>query len=250
MGVIEQITQMRNQGMGDEEISDKLQEKRVPPASINEAFNQLKVKEAVSAENNSLQPPSPYPAQNKMPNQKQFYTPRTKQIEGPSSEQNNFQLENPDMQQDYYNPGEYPQQNQQNYQQMQPPQPQEEYYPQYNYEEYSPQAGMSGVTNTDTIIEVAEQVFSEKTKNFQKQMEMLSEFATLAESKIENNTERIRRMEKIIDNLQIKILDKVGTYGENLNNVKKEMSMMQESFSKVLPELAEAKSSEHKKHKK
>jgi len=250
MGVIEQITQMRNQGISDEDISNKLQEKRVPPASINEAFNQLKVKEAVSAENNSLQPPSPYPTQNKMPNQKQFYTPRTKQINESSSEQNNFQLENPDMQQDYYNPEEYPQQNQQDYQQMQPPQPQEEYYPQYNYQEYSPQSNMG--TNTDTIIEIAEQVFSEKTKDFQKQMEMLSEFATLAENKIENNTERIRRMEKIIDNLQIKILDKVGTYGENLNNVKKEMSMMQESFSKVLPELAEAKhkSSEHKKHKK
>jgi hypothetical protein len=239
MGLLEQITRMRKEGLNDNDISSTLQEQKISPAAINDAFNQLKVKEAVSAED-SYPAPTPKQTQKNMANQGQFYTPRTKDIdEAP-------QAPTPDQNQDYYSPQNY-----------NPPTPdsypgqntQEEYYPQYNYDD-SQQQG-SYATDTDTIIEIAEQVFSEKTKQIQKQVDMLNEFATLAENKLENNLERIKRIEKIIDNLQIKILEKVGSYGENLDSVKKEMNMMQESFSKVLPELAEAKKSSHKtEHKK
>ncbi len=226
MSTTDQITQMREKGYSDEEISNKLQEQRVTPALINDAFNRLKVKKAVSGDN-ELEVPTPYPT--KMPNQDQFYTPRTKDITQHQEQIGEQQMEYPE-QQNYYAPSE--------------PQPaQTEYYPQYGYGDYQNQTASSG---TDTMIEIAEQVFLEKTKDFQKQMETLTEFATLAESKIENNAERIKRIEKIIDNLQIKILEKVGSYGDNLGNIKKEMGMMQESFSKVLPELTEA----HKKSKK
>ena len=43
-----------------------------------------------------------------------------------------------------------------------------------------------------------------------------------------------KRIENIIDKLQISILEKVGSYGKNLENTKKEMSMMQDSFRKVM----------------
>lgn len=232
MGVADQITQMREKGFSDEEISNKLQEQRVPPASINDAFNRLRVKEAVSADNNL--PPSQNTYQTKMPSQDQFYTPRTKDISQPQQEEFQLEEQQPAGQGEYYAPT--PEQASQ-----------QQYYPQYGYSDYPDQAMTSTATGTDTMIEIAEQVFSEKTKEFQKQMETLTEFATLAENKIESNTKRLERIEKIIDNLQIKILEKVGSYGDNLDKVKKEMNMMQDSFSKVLPELTEAHKKEHKK---
>ena len=234
MGVLDNINQLRKEGLRNHEISTKLQEDGISPNLINEAFNQLKVKRAVSAESYPEAPINPM----QQKQQGQFYTPRTKDIEEMPEE-----YENNSMEENYYSPQETIPVQQQGYP-ASSGQPQQEYYPQYNYDEYSPQT-QSG-TDTDTVIEIAEQVFSEKTKAMQKQLDMLTEFATLAENKIENNTERIKRIERVIDNLQIKILEKVGSYGENLDGVKKEMTMMQESFSKILPELA--KIQEHKTH--
>ena len=48
MGILEQITQMKNQGMPDEEIASKLQEQRISPKEITDAMNQSKIKSAVS----------------------------------------------------------------------------------------------------------------------------------------------------------------------------------------------------------
>jgi hypothetical protein len=119
---------------------------------------------------------------------------------------------------------------------------QEEYAPQEGYVDQ----GMGGGSDTDTIIEIAEQVFSEKIKKEQKQIEILNEFATLAEAKISNDHERIKRIEDIIDKLQIAILEKIGSYGRNLDTIKNEMGMMQESFEKMVPEVHERNSNINK----
>ena len=103
-------------------------------------------------------------------------------------------------------------------------------------------------TNTDTIIEIAEQVFSEKVRKIQKQLEEMNEFKTLAQTKIEHATERLKRIEATIDKLQIAILEKIGSYGKSLESIKKEMSMMQDSFGKMVPSLAE-KHAHHIIHK-
>ena len=87
------------------------------------------------------------------------------------------------------------------------------------------------------MIEIAEQVFAEKMRKMQKQLEDLNEFKTLAETKLTNTTNRLKRIESTIDKLQIAILEKVGSYGRGLDSIKKEMSMMQDSFSKTLPAL-------------
>ena len=110
----------------------------------------------------------------------------------------------------------------------------EEYYPQEGYD----QDYYSEGDETDTIIEISEQVFSEKIRKIQKQMGELNEFKTLAETKLNNATTRLKRIENSIDKLQIAILEKIGSYGTGLDSIKKEMSMMQDSFSKTLPILA------------
>ncbi len=59
-------------------------------------------------------------------------------------------------------------------------------------------------------------------------------------------------MESIIDKLQISILDKIGNYGKDIQGIKKEMEMIEESFTKVVPELKKKASHSHSKttHKK
>ena len=201
MGALEQISQLRNQGIPDENIMKTLQESGFSPKEINDGFNQAQIKNAVSdGEPPGNIPPSPEMAQQQMPPQEDIYAP-------------NPQI--PEEQDIYY------------------PQPQgggevqgqEDYYQQ-------------GEFDTSTIIEIAEQVFSEKIQPLQKKVEEVAEFKVLTESKIDNLLERIKNMERIIDNLQISILKKVGSYGGNLESIKNEMSMMQNSFRKMVNPVA------------
>lgn len=243
MGILEEVNSMKNKGMQDSEISKRLQEKGFTPKSIEDAFNQIRIKNAVSAEysgeegmepsimkineqygtSQTPQPPSP----------SALYTPKTQEIEHDSAELYSPQAPPiPQFNEEIQNNPQYGGYNQ-NYNS-------EEYFAQEGYSE--PVAG--GMYDTDTIIEIAEQVFYEKIKREQKQIESLNEFATIVETRITNDHERIRRIEEIIDKLQIAILEKIGSYGRNLESIKNEMGMMQESFEKMVPILHEKQNKE------
>jgi hypothetical protein len=223
MGILEDITNMQNQGMQEREISKKLQEKGASPKAIEDGFNQLRIKKAVSAESSGEEGMEPS-IMNGNPKYEtaqtpSLYVPKTQEIEHDSEEFYSPQPQTPQFNEEVQTPtyGNYSQ---------------EGYAPQEGYEEQ----GTGGTTyDTDTIIEITEQVFSEKIKKEQKQIEILNEFATLAEGRIGNDHERIKRIEDIIDKLQIAILEKIGSYGRNLDSIKNEMGMMQESFEKMVP---------------
>lgn len=233
MGILDEINNMRNQGMDEREIMGKLQERGVSPKSIDEAFNQMRIKRAVSAESSGEEGMEPSIMKEGMkhgPPNAPLYIPKTQEI-GHDKEE----LYAPPPQQ-------FPQSNEE----LEAPQ-----FAQFSQEEYVPQEGYSeqesGAYDTDTLIEIAEQVFSEKIKKEQKQIESLTEFATLAETRMSNDHERIKRMETIIDKLQAAILEKVGSYGRNLDSIKNEMGMMQESFEKMVPQLHE-RAYHHEEH--
>ena len=121
-------------------------------------------------------------------------------------------------------------------------------YPQY--QEYVPQEGYqyppaAGILDTDTMIEVSEQVFMEKNKPLQKKLDDMGEFRSLAQTKIDNISDRLRKIEAVIDRLQASILEKVGGYGHGLETVKKEMGMMQDSFGKMVNQIAEKSEPKH-----
>ena len=82
--------------------------------------------------------------------------------------------------------------------------------------------------------------------SLQRHLEDLNEFKTLTQSKVENISERLKRIETSIDRLQAEILEKVGSYGRGFDSIQKEMSMMQDSFGKVVGNLADR--AEHKHH--
>jgi hypothetical protein len=230
MGILDDITNMKNQGMQEREISKRLQEKGASPKAIEEAFNQMRIKKAVSAESSGEEGMEPSIMKENAPS---LYVPKTQEIEHDSE--------------GFYSP------------QPSAPQFNEEVqapiYGDYNQEEYAPQEGyegqeMAGAYDTDTIIEITEQVFSEKIKKEQKQIETLNEFATLAEGRISDAHERIKRIEEVMDKLQIAILEKIGSYGRNLDSIKNEMGMMQESFEKMVPSIHEKKDNKEKTTKK
>jgi len=230
MGILEDINNMKNQGMQDSEISRSLQERGASPKAIEDAFNQMRIKKAVSAEYSGEEGMEPSIMKNNSappaPQSTPLYFPKTQEIEHDSRE--------------FYSPQPAPAQIPQFNEEIQAP----NYGGEYNQEQYIPQEGyaepqMSGAYDTDTIIEIAEQVFSEKIKREQKQIESLNEFATLVETRISNDNERIKRMEGLIDKLQVAILEKIGSYGKNIESIKNEMGMMQESFEKMVPILHE-----------
>ena len=198
MSILEEIMQMKNQGIANEEIVNTLQEQGVSPKEINDALSQAQIKSAVS----DTEPPLEQnpPAQGN-------YAPQTQEI--------------PEQETYAPSPEQYSQ-------------PQE-VYQQDSYDNYAP----SGGADSNTIIEIAEQVFSEKIQKIQKQVEDINEFKTLTQIKIDNTSDRLKRIETTIDKLQIAILEKVGSYGKNLENIKKEMSMMQNSFGKMINPLAD-----------
>lgn len=235
MGALEQVVKMKSQGKTQEEIVSALQEQGISPKAINDAMNQSEIKSAVS--NNSLEQDGMEPSimgAGEIP-RPQKYAAKTQEMEEtedyyspqPSNQEMDSQY---GMQDSSYLPG------------------QEEYYPQEGYGNFY-SGNSSGGFDTDTMIEIAEQVFSEKIRKIQKQVEETEKFRAMAETKIMHAEERLKRLENSIDKLQSAILEKVGSYGRGLDGIKKEMSMMQESFSKVLPEFAKHHS-EHKTHSK
>ncbi len=204
MGALDQIRQMKEDGFSEQEILTRLQEQGISPNSITDAFSQARIKEVVEGENDFPGEPSPFssPAP-------ETYTPSSQGMPAP-----------------FYPPQEP------SYSQPYQQQETESYYPQEGYE--NSQAGFG----TDTTIEIAEQVFEEKIKKLSQQISNFKEFSVISETKFSNFENRLKRIESIIENLQIKILEKVGSYGEGLDSIKKEMTMMQDSFSKTLPMLA------------
>jgi hypothetical protein len=232
MRILEEINNMRNQGMSDREISGALQEKGLTPRTIDDAFNRIKIKNAIVTENEELIAPAPIPNRESGEASQSFYTPKRMEVENPPEEIYATPIieETTSSREGGYSNEEYS------------PSTNEEYYPQEGYGEVESGGGY----DSETFIEIAEQVFSEKIKKEQNQIEALNEFATLAETKISNNHERIKRIETIIDKLQIAILEKVGSYGKNLESIKNEMEMMQNSFEKIVPKLHET-NSKHKK---
>jgi len=253
MGVLEQVMELKRRGIPKNEIISKLREKGASPNSITEALNQAKIKSAVSSGEditNKMEPsimgsegaeppPRALPTEGGIsdidltPTPQKYQTPQLQRKSTPVVQEVSDEEYVPQPQGEFY-----PNQGQQQYQQ-------DQYQPeQYMPQEYSPQQEYeptSGISDTDTIIEITEQVFFEKIKTIQKQVEDLNEFKVLAQTKIDNISDRLKRIELNIDRLQAEILEKVGSYGRGLEGIKKEMGMMQQSFGKIVNTVAEKK---------
>jgi len=100
--------------------------------------------------------------------------------------------------------------------------PQQEFYPQQDYQNYSQ------TTDTDTLIEIAGQVVEEKLKPVLKKLNEVNEFKVVSQLKLEHLESRLKRIEDVIDTIYSAVLNKVGAYGKDLENVKKELEMVED----------------------
>ena len=87
--------------------------------------------------------------------------------------------------------------------------------------------------SSEIISEISEQVVAEKISSVRRNMEILKDFKTTAESKIESVDQRIKKIEKIIDTLQTTILRKVGDYVTDVSDLKSELIETQKTFKKL-----------------
>jgi hypothetical protein len=207
MAVLEQVISMKEQGISDRDIVNELSQNGISPKEISEALGQAQIKYSVSNPGDEEQmQPSIMPGEN-------------------VPQEGNGQVYVPGA---YEQQGEYPVPEYQEQGQYAPEYSQQQYY-QPTTEQYS-----SAGIDANTVMEIADQVFSERIRKIQEQTETTAEASVVLQAKMENISDRLKKIETIIDKLQIAILEKVGSYGKNLESVKKEMSMMQDSFSKMI----------------
>jgi len=124
--------------------------------------------------------------------------------------------------------------------QMQEPMQQESAYPQYPQQQYEQQyAYPSQGLDTETITEIAEQIVIEKFDEFNQRTGDLVSFKAEMNEKVRDLSERIKRIETSLDKIQQAIISKIGEYGENLGYIKKDMSNVHETMSKLMNPLVD-----------
>lgn len=222
MALLTEIKRMQNEGRTEQEIINSLKQQGVSPREIVEALGQSKIKEAVGE-------PEQYasPAPQEVPQESSMPVPGTDVMPMPSEEIQ----PTPAMAQEFA-----PQQTAQMEQSTQYQYPQAQ-QAQQQYPEYQQYPQQQGGISPDTITEISEQVVSEKLSPLRKDIEKVLDLKTTVDSKLEYMDERLKRIEKIIDRLNLSIMQKVGDYMSNIDDIKKELIETQKSFKSLVPAL-------------
>ena len=218
MALLNDIKRMQSEGKTEQEIISSLRQQGISPREIVEALSQSKIKKAVGGETPA---PEPYavPMQQSQPTEQEALMPQ-------ASQQAGYPDEMPRTEQPVEYAPSQPQPSQ--------PQPAQEQYQEYpQYQQYPQAAGIS----PDTISEIAEQVVSEKLSTIRKDMETIIDLKTTMGTKLSLLDERLKRMEGIIDRLNLSIMQKVGDYMTNIDDIKKELVETQKSFKALNPSL-------------
>lgn len=191
-----QIQEMRQQGMSESDIIMNLKQQNYNPLEITQALEQSKIKSAVSSE--EMQP-SLLVQETAEQEQTQEYTPQE------------------------YAPPQY--QPQPTYQQPQFSQEYPQEYPQYQAQSQP---------SSEMFSEIAEQIAEEKMNLLKRNLGNVEELKIMLSRKVENIDDRLKKIETTIDKIQEAIIGKVGGYGRHIEDIKEEMKMMQDTFSKSI----------------
>lgn len=249
MGTLEEVKQMQKQGIAENEIVSTLQQKGTAYKEISDALAQSKIKEAIEQpaieeQNPISQTPQPQQNQSPIPQEQIPQTPQPITQEQIPPEQSPIpqeqQGQTQGMQQSILQTAQTPE--------VAEYAPEQGAYEDYDYADDGGQYEYaSPAMSADTITEISEQIVSEKMNEVRKKLENMISFKTNLEVKTESIEERLKRIEKIIDNLQSSILQKVGNFMTNTEDVKKELIETQKSFKKLS---SSKKPKEKKKSKK
>jgi len=103
-------------------------------------------------------------------------------------------------------------------------------YGQAGYDPYAYSGGGGGGVSADTIANIAEQAVAERLSKIRETMEDVLDFKTTTEAKLTDLTERIKKIEAVIDRLQLSILQKIGEHMQDTTDVKRELQETQKTF--------------------
>jgi len=194
MPLVNKVKEMEQQGLSEAEIAQSLEEQGFSPLEINQSLDQAKIKSAVN--NESVDALTTSEMQPSLVETDE--TTEQMPIEQPQEETPQYIYPTPN-------------------------------YPQSpTYQEYQP------YSSAETVTEIAESLIEEKLNKLRKDFLALQQFKEISETRIKSIDDRLRRIEDTIERLQATIIGKIGNYGQNLQEIKQEMGMMQESFSKAL----------------
>lgn len=258
MVVLDKVMQMKKQGVPTGQIIQSLKEQGISAKEINEALSQSEIKSELTRENQNTMPPQQTP-QNQQPQNMNLtqQPPQNPRMEttppstfGAAPQDNMGALPNtqqpinttemqpsigqpPSQTQGNPYPGAYsPSTAPEEYSEY----PQEQYYDEYQqypdqqYPEYeSPQA-----TDIETINDISEQIVEEKIKELKKEIALFARFRRESQEKIDNFEKRLEKIENTIEELELTIIKKITSYGEDIKNLSGEMDATQKSFSKML----------------
>lgn len=215
MTTIEEVMRMQKSGKTDKDIVIELSGRGFPLNEISEALSQTRIKAAVSQSEAAAAAQSPGTSISESQSE-----PMTRELESPTP----VSLMNRGQPPEGYS--QYP------YQESAPMAPspnQQAYLPipgQGQYQDY----GYSAPSySSDTITEIAEEIVAEKFFSIKEDLEKIIDFKNTVQTKIEYLDERLKRIEKIIDRLQLSILQKVGEYVNSTEDIKKEMVELEKS---------------------
>ena len=253
--VLDQINNMKQQGMQSNQIIQNLKQQGISPKEINEALSQSEIKSEINS-NQNIFPESPGSNINNPPSATGQHPPMTQQPAigqqpqptGPSSVQQTPStsqmepsigqqpMEQPTMQQPSMQMSSEPQITQpavlqpqtQDFSQYQ------EYAPEgdYDYPEY--QEGGGGVADIETINDISSQLIDEKIKHFKKEVTEFTNFKKESHNKLEELDKRLTKIEDTLEDLKMAIIRKIGEYGEDIKNLSNEMKTTQNSFAKII----------------
>ena len=108
-----------------------------------------------------------------------------------------------------------------------------EQYPSQDYA-YQDQYTQPQAADTETISEIAEQVVSEKFKQFAEKTGDISSFKSNTQDRLAEIEAKIKRIENSLDKIQQAIIGKIGEYGENMSLVQRDLENMHNTMSKLM----------------
>ncbi len=242
MGTIEKIRNLRSQGRTDEEIEETLEAQGIPKNEIDYSFSQSEIKDAVSGtENQILEEEQTIPDSPNSP-QQSYQTGSNQGYSQSYSEQDASQMTPSILSQPPTQESGTPQQDlSSGFESIGSDPYSSQQYQDYSYQSYSPSV------SAETMTDIAESVVAEKLSKTTNKLEKVLDMKTNFETRIDTLSDRLQRIEKIIDKLQLSILEKVGSYVTDVSDLKKELVETQKTF-KASTEKHGSKS--HQKHKK
>jgi len=230
MELLDQVMSLKQQGKSDMEIASELQKSGISASNIQGAISQANVKNAVSPpESSKTTPTENSPTSNMQPSMMSLDTPPQNQPESnipnqtqipepipstpdPAAQMQVSQFQAPE--QEYYTP-------------------QPTSYPEQNY--YQDTSGYG----TETISEIAEQVATEKIKDYQSKVGDMASFKIQIQNKVNDIDDRLKRMENSIDKLQQAILGKIGEFGESSAMIHQDLNNLHGTVSKLMNPLVD-----------